>query len=114
LFYRLSDVCDAQPERAGAPWFAHPSCGWRCWPWDALFAINATNCRKPRDLLLETCAADRACPDPAAQNWVRFESANSRRSPTGAGSQPVIEMMRERVPAKLVYCNVGSRFTFGV
>lgn len=30
---------------------------------------------------------------------------------TGA---PFIEMMRERMPGKLVYSNVGSRFTFGV
>jgi len=30
---------------------------------------------------------------------------------TGA---PFIQMMRERMPAKLVYSNVGSRFTFGV
>ena len=30
---------------------------------------------------------------------------------TGA---PFIEMMRERMPSKLVYSNVGSRFTFGV
>jgi 7,8-dihydropterin-6-yl-methyl-4-(beta-D-ribofuranosyl)aminobenzene 5'-phosphate synthase len=26
---------------------------------------------------------------------------------------PFIEMMRERMPGKLVYSNVGSRFTFG-